>query len=102
MNCAPGAATQQRLPAPALMGSCDLRQTGRRGNRAKKSGPGAARTRVWATPSNRLAVDPLGGHVVVVVEPVLVPHHLTVQLVHQLVDGRIEVLMGVLHEDVLA
>jgi hypothetical protein len=38
---------------------------------------------------------------VMVVELVLVTHHLAVELVHQLVDGRVEVFVGVLHEDVL-
>ena len=44
----------------------------------------------------------LGGGMVVVLLPVLVPDNGPVQLVHQQVDGSVQVFMGLLHEDVLA
>jgi len=40
--------------------------------------------------------------VVVVLQPVLVAHDLAVELVHQLVDGGVQVLVALLDEDVAA
>src|SRR4051812_32039722 len=45
---------------------------------------------------------PLGGRMVMVLHPVLVAADLAVQLVHQLVDGRVQVFMCLLDEDVTA
>src|SRR5262245_23905838 len=44
--------------------------------------------------------DPLAGRVVVVLHPVLVTAHLPVELVHQLVDGGVQVFVRLLDEDV--
>src|SRR5262245_45879979 len=46
--------------------------------------------------------EPLGGRMMVVLDLVLVAADLAVQLVHQLIDGRVQVFMGLLDEDVTA
>jgi hypothetical protein len=43
--------------------------------------------------SNQTSVHTLGGLVVVVLQTVLVAHHLPIQFVHQLIDSGIKVFM---------
>src|SRR6218665_1115870 len=45
-------------------------------------------------------VQALGGSVMMILQAVLVAADLTIELVHQLVDGGVEVFMGLLDEDV--
>ena len=57
---------------------------------------------VQAPGSHWRRVDPLRRRVVMILHAVLVTADLPIQLVHQGVDRRIEVLTGMLDEDVLA
>src|SRR5690242_11905700 len=59
----------------------------------KRGGPRAAPSRNDRV-SGRRNVDAFGGRVVVVLQTVLVAADLAVELVHQLVDGRVQVLVG--------
>ena len=83
------AALQQQQP-PALSGALET-QKRPAGRRVMSTGRSGGRH-----------LEALGRGVVVVLHFVLVAADLAVELVHQLVDGGVQILMGLLDEDVAA
>lgn len=53
--------------------------------------------RGWAS---ERGAETLGGRVMAILHPILVVHHLAVELVHQLVDDGVHISAGALDEDV--
>ena len=45
-------------------------------------------------------VQPLGRGVVVILQPILVAHHLAIELVHQLIDGGVKIFVTLGHKNI--